>query len=358
MNYRLNEFFARKEYSADTTIVIDITIQDPISSMVLGFGIKNCTHTRAAHPVACVPKIELIDGSDVLFSLDGYEAEALDWYNNGGKFRYNQNLALTDNELQRYIGINFGRYLWDPEYAFDPKRFNNPQLRITLDKDAASNQTDYIYVTCWANLFDEALPALKGFLMAKEIKEYTIADATHEYTDMPLDYPYRGLYLRPFLNGTSVSGCISNVKVSEDQDKRIPYNHGIEEIIRCIQEDLPAVSENYIHATYTSLRPFFVAAAEGVYAFSSGWRTTTAAITPSFFEGGGGRLQFINGIQGPNQQMHVEGYCPHAVVQIPFGLKDNPADWYDVRRLGNLKLDITGSAAAKGFIFLQQLRTY
>lgn len=359
MNYRLNKFFARRGYNVDTVIVEDIKIQDPISSIVIGVGVKNYTHTRAAHPVACVEKIELVDGSDVLFSLDGYEAEALDWYNNGGKFRYNRNLALTDNEFQRYIGINFGRWLWDTDYAFVPRNFTNPQLRITLNIDAASNQTDYIYVTIWANLFDEKIPSPRGFLMSKEIKEYTIADAEHEYTDMPLDFPYRGLYARPFLAGTYVSECVSNLRLSEDQDKRIPFDHGVQDILRSIQEDLPPVRENYVLSCFSNLHPFFVAPAERVCAVGSGWRTAVADYKLSFYGGGGGKLQFITNCTGPNMQMQVEGYCPHAVIQIPFGLKNDPADWYDVRRIGNLRLDITGAKEdAKGFIFLQQERLY
>lgn len=358
MKYRLNEFFARKDYTADATEVIDINIKDVISSIVIILEVANYTHVMAGHPVGCLPKIELLDGSDVLYSLDGFEAEALDWYNNKGKFRYNQNLCLTGNNFKRYIGINFGRYLWDKEYAFDPKKFTNPQLRLTLDLDAASNQTDHVYITCLANIFDEEAVTPVGFMMSKEIKEYTMADAVHEYTDLPLDFPYKGLYLRPFLNGTDVNDAVDNIKLSEDQDKKVPYDHGIDDILGALQQDLPFVDEYYIHGAYNTLRNLYVAPADMVTAVGSTWRQSVLDHRPAYFGGGGGQLQYIYNLTAGNVQLHVRGRCPHAVIEIPFGLKDIPGEWYDVRGLGSLRLDITGGAAATGFIFLQQVRSY
>jgi len=359
MNYRLYKFLQREQHSLDTTIVHDINMQDPVSSIVIGFEALGTQDIMTAHPVACLTKIELVDGSDVLYSLDGYEAEALDWYNNGGKFRSNSPFALTGHSPTRYIGINFGRYLWDPEYAFDPKRFNNPQLRISLDIDGGGAKPTYNYVTGWANLFDEKMPALKGFLMAKEVKEYSIAADTHNYTDLPLDFPYRGLYVRPFVAGTEPNQAISNIKLSEDQDKRIPFDHGAEEILRCIQEDLPPVEEVYYYASGAADRYLYIAPTTRVSATGAHWDAAALARYPVFYNGDGGRLDVNTPGGAGNVQIHVKGYVPHCVYQIPFGIKNDPADWYDVRRLGSLRLDITGASdTAKGFIFLQQERLY
>ncbi|GAI57748.1 unnamed protein product, partial [marine sediment metagenome] len=54
-----------------------------------------------------------------------------------------------------------------------------------------------------------------------------------------------------------------------------------------------------------------------------------------------------------------EGYLPHGVFEIPFGLQDDPNDWYDVSRIGSLKADIIGgSSTGTAELMLQQLRTY
>jgi len=238
MNYRLNKFLSRTSYAADTTLVLDINIQDVISNISILYEITNAHADMDGHPAACIEKIELVDGSDVLFSLDGYETEALDWYNKGGTFGHNWNAALNGMDIRRVLNINFGRYLWDPELAFDPKQFNNPQLRITLDLASGGNSSSAVILTCWANLFETQPAGLKGFLMAKEFKQWTMADNTHEYTDLPNDYPYRALYHRAFLLGTESDQCVQNIKISEDQDKRIPYD--------CSGRDLMAHVNNAI----------------------------------------------------------------------------------------------------------------
>ncbi len=195
MNYRTIELHSLESFTSDTTKVIDININDPISSIVLLCRGTNTIHTMTAHYVACLPKIEIVDGSDVLFSLDGYEAEALDWYSAGGKFRSNFNWSMSTGGWNRNISLNFGRYLWDRLYALDPTKFNNLQLRITVDVDGGGNTNTPFKVQVMANVFDERVPSLVGFLSSKEFKQWSITSAAHEYTDLPTDYPYSALYV-------------------------------------------------------------------------------------------------------------------------------------------------------------------
>ena len=358
MKYRLNTFFARKNYATDATIVIDLNMEDVVSNIIIGVETVNVGDTIIEHVMAILTKIELIDGSDVLFSLDGYQAEALDWYNRGGKFRANWNWCLNGQSVSRFVGINFGRWLWDKEYAFDPKRFTNPQLRITVDPDAGVNTPSSVYITCWANMFESPPAGLRGFLMSKEIKEYTMAANTHEYTDLPLDWPYRALYFQPFLRGTESHQCIQNLKISEDQDKRVPYNHGVPDIINTIAGLYGRVEESYIMAATTAYVYLYITATTHVTAVGVGWAATPIATGVCCYDGDGGRLKVASKTAAANLQVDVRGDIPHAVFEIPFGLKNEEADWYDVRGLGNLKLDVTGGAAATGHIFLQQVRSY
>ena len=59
----------------------------------------------------------------------------------------------------------------------------------------------------------------------------------------------------------------------------------------------------------------------------------------------------VNGIVG--------GFAPHAVLCIPFGDQMDTGDWYDVEKIGSLKLDITdGQTTTTSKIFLQQLKRY
>jgi len=232
------------------------------------------------------------------------------------------------------------------------------RLRISLDIDAGGNAGTHIFLTCWANLFDEQPAELKGFLMSKEIKEWTMADNTHEYTDLPLDYPYRNLYLRAFSAGREPNSNVENIKLSEDQDKRIPYNCGGQEILRYVQENYPPVEEAYFYAFDTANRYLYIAPSTMVTAYAVTWAQVGAVQNPALYDGDGGRLKTIATANPQNNQVFVRGHVPHSVFEIPFGLRDTIEDWYDVRRLGSLRADIEGANAATGYLFVQQYRPY
>jgi len=359
MNYRNYKFLAQTGDLTTGTLVHDINMQDPISTMLLELLVYNNTQDPINHPSAALTKIELVDGSDVLYSLNGLQSFALDWYNNNGRFRNNWNAYMMGSWMTCNIGINFGRYLWDPEWAFDPKRFTNPQLRITYNCALGGNTSTKIKLTMYANLFDEKMPALKGFLMSKEIKQYNIA-AAHEYTDMPLDFPYRAIYFQPRHLGTDPYTDVDNFKLSEDQDKRIPFDMSLYAIAANLLNQYPLVHEYDlvvapIGGVTAICTPGF--SANGVVSQYRGGAPIDAQCATTGFDGG--QFTIRAKTNGVNAVVHVVGACPNTVVEIPCGLKDNAEDWYDVRRLGSLRSDITGLAAgASGYIFLQQARYY
>lgn len=359
MNYRNYKFLAQTGEKTSGTLVHDINMQDPISSIVFELRVHNTVDTPTNHPAACLTKIELVDGSDVLYSLNGLQAHALDWYNNNGRFRNNWNAYMPGDTMEINLGLNFGRFLWDPEWGFDPKRFNNPQLRITYNCALGGNTSDYIKLTGYANLFDEKVPSLKGFLMSKEIKQYTV-EAGHEYTDMPLDYPYRAIYFQPRHLGTDPYTDVSNFKLSEDQDKRIPIDMSLYDIVSNLLVNYPLVHEYIlIQAVFGGhdaiCTPGF--SANGVVSQYRGGVPLDAQCSVVTFNGG--RFTIRAKAMTTNAAVHVIGCCPHTVLEIPCGLKDDPADWYDVRRLGSLRSDITGLAGdAIAHLFLQQARLY
>lgn len=358
MENRINKFYSRTSHAADKTVVIDLTMRDVVSQIIIALEGLNATAAMIAPLARAITQVDIVDGSDVLFSLDGEEAEAVDWYNNGGVFRANYNYQLNGGTCKRFIGINFGRYLWDRVYALDPTRFKNPQLRITLDSGVGANTCATLYLTCHALMFETPPAELRGFLMTKEFKQWTMASATHEYTELPLDHTYRNLFLRTYLAGTEANQCVANVKLSEDQDKRVPFDDDPFILYSTVLSKLKKVKEAYFYATSNVNRYMYIAATTGVTAVSALWGEASNEYNNAFYDGDGGRLKTICSSVGINSQILVEGYVPHAVFMIPFGDQGNPDDWYDVRGLGSLKADITGGAAAQGYLFAQQVRDY
>ncbi len=196
MNYREVEILAPKDLGTTGTEVIDIKVRDSLSAIELIWQTTVVTASLMTAPhVACITKIELVDGSDVLFGLSGEEAQALAFYGTG-RMPLNQVSLVVGEYMKSVIPIYFGRRLFDRELALDPKRFSNLQLKITWDEDAANASVVANQLSVRGFAFDKRPVSPRGFLMAKEIKEYTPVASTYEYSKLPLDYPYRMLMLR------------------------------------------------------------------------------------------------------------------------------------------------------------------
>jgi len=364
MNTRMVEIFPRKNYTADFTELIDINLVDPISRLVVTYE-PDCNAPAGAavgHPVRCITKIELVDGSDVIFSLNGAEAQAVDFLHNWaqppGDIRY-----LTGNYSKVNIGLNFGRYLFDTDFAIDPARHNNLQLKISGDINGGSEGADDGYLTVIGHVFDQKTIAAKAFLMTKEVKQYTVAAASHEYTDLPLDWPYKQLFLRAQRYGTFPTEQIDTVKLSEDQDKKIPINSlTLKQIVDVLAGFLPRYREPILVSGSTSAWYYYCAPTVDVYGVGTEWRTNQAAGTMSIYEGDGGRFSFDYSAMGPNSQVILDGILPHAVVPLLPDYSNDPADWYDVRNLKSLRLDVKGAAdvgtSQTAEIIVQQARNY
>ncbi len=357
MNYRQYKFLARTGELTTGTFIHDINMQDPISNIVLSMQVLHSQHAQTAHAMAAITTIELIDGSEVLYSLDGYEAEALDWYHNGGKFRNGWNYLLNTMNIERFIGINFGRYLWDPDYAFDPKRFNNPQLRITYVSTSGGGAGSWVKFQAWANMFDEKQVSPRGFLMAKEIKQFTGVSAGVEYTDLPRDHKYRNLYIRTEKTGSDVDTNITSLKLTEDMDKKIPFDTTVNDLFRNQNAEYPNVEEVYVINVGTSTTIMYNAAHGNVIATGTAWKAASGAISLNTYNGEGGDLDLISATQG-DYVVRVTGHSPHGTLQIPFGNKNDPNDWYNVQGIGSLSLDIKMANTAVASIFLEQERLY
>jgi len=362
MNYRLSTLLPRADHTQDITEVVDLDMADPISQIIIELAVTNVGDVALAHAIASLAKIEIVDGSDVLFSLSGYEAEAVDIYHNRG-IRSNFNTYLNGMGVSRYLGINFGRHLWDPLLAFDPTKFRNPQLKLTLEIGAGGNSSTPNSLQVWAAMFDQKSISPVGFLTHKEIKDYVMTQSGHEYTDLPTDYTYRKLLIRNLEAGAEPCQNIGIVKLSEDQDKRVVFDHTIVDLLRTIAIDHPLLVEQIMFACTTGGVSVFTTVSERATATFADWAGAVASGNYASYGSAGGRMTAICGTGATNAVAMITGYIPHGVFEIPFGDQNDIDDWYKVAEgIGSLKLDITGGPNLGGTetcqIFLQQLRPY
>ncbi|MBA7494508.1 hypothetical protein ES702_05084 [subsurface metagenome] len=359
MNYRIAKILARKNFIADAIEPLAINIKDPISQIilvneVLGVGGVDLLAHRAAH----ITKIEIFDGSDVSYSLSGVEAQAVDFYHNKREPANTLTYVNTHYAYEVYK-LNFGRYLYDPLLAWDPKKFVNPQMKITIDLNASEALVASGYLTVMAHIFDEKEIVPEGFLMHKEIKSWDLAADAHEYTDLPTDFPYRKLFLRAQRYDFKPTVQVDQIKISEDNDKRIPVDNTSEEVLKAIQSSTPPYREALTYPGYVAARFVYVTPTYRALYGAAPWRNVQTEMNTSVGFGDGGRIAHVETASGPNIQIFGEGYLPHGVFEIPFGLQNEPDDWYDVGKVGSLKADITGGeSTGSAELMLQQFRKY
>jgi hypothetical protein len=362
MKYRMATLLAKKAYTTDAVETIPIRLANPISLIQILLKVQHTGYVEAnsanyTMPVTTITKIELVDGSETLFSLTGQEAQAVDFYHNK-VVPANETRHMNDGWSNAVINLNFGRYLWDPLLALDPSKLVNPELKITFDINPTGFPSDNARMTVTAMVFDEKKITPIGFLMHKQIKSYDLADTAHEYINMPVDHPYRKLFIKALRPGYLVSSQIDAIKLSQDVSRKVILDDLSDEIISQFANLSPRYSEHVICSGTTGSFYCPCTPAQRYRAVAVPWTNAVGAGDLSVYTPGGGRIQF-DMTAAVNVVFHVEGHCPHGVIEIPFGLQNEIDDWFNVSKGGSLELDITGGADTGSCqVLLQQLRKY
>lgn len=364
MNYREVELFAPADLGTTGTEVIDINIEDPLSSIELIWQTTVATVSDMTAPhAACISKVEIVDGSDVLCSMSGEELMALAHYTKMG-WPLDEISVVAADYMRSVIPIYFGRKLFDPDLALDPRKFKNPQLKVTWDEDAANASVvaNQLTVRGWA--FDDRAISPRGFLMNKEIKSYTPAVNTHEYTTMPTDYPYRMLLLQSEATDKNPFEVLAQVKLSENHDKKIPYDMTGLELFQKLCRPLGPIHQNVrLNETAADAMALHLSPTYG-HVCSVSYDADVIAANDDFTQPtfAGCIVTIAATVSYVPYRADVVGYAPNFCIGIPFGDIMNPNDDYDVTKLGHLQLEQVGAAAVgttpAGRICLQQVRSY
>jgi hypothetical protein len=358
MFYRNAKILANESLSASGTKVIDITLQDIISRISLDiYGVNNGT-THTAHPAEMVSTIELVDGSDVLFSLSGAEALALDYYQSRrSPFVINN---YQDDEYCRCIyNLNFGRKLYDKLLALDPAKFRNLQLKVTYDRDGGGSSPDEGGICVVADVFDQKAIAPIGFISPKEIVSYTMAASANEYIDMPVDLNMRSVMLlcKDSDGGTPIK--YNEIKLSEDNDKRIPYNEYKSRLLKIFGGNLPPIQEHFVMAGSASAKTVYcMSSYEGQISVvqRDGTEDSYLATQPA-----DGKVNITGGETGTIHGI-IQGYAPFGSLLLPFGDPQDVEDWFDLSATGSLRMTIKASSTADSTntcqVVTEQIRPY
>ena len=228
---RMRQPYLRHAYALPNagSHIEDINLKDPIMDFYIRMYATNGSTSNISNSIIDVlNSIEVIDGSDILWSLDSEEILANQFYH----YKESTDMGIDEraDKVQATVyKVPFGIGRMHPEVAFDPTRFANPQLVLdwNLENERAVGVDafvdDSLHVDIMADVIDEAPARPTGYLMTKQIKEYVATAAAEERTELPVDYAYRTLYVRSFYASKCPIACLNWAEHSINEEKYRPF---------------------------------------------------------------------------------------------------------------------------------------
>lgn len=368
MRYRHAYIEDSKVLADSGTEVIDIRVKDLITEIVVRIYALNCNVSNKGSPIAsCVSKIELVDGSDILFSLSGQQAIALAFYDSG-HMPARKIVEWNGMSQLDHFHLRFGRFMGDPVLAFDPTKFTNPQLKITWNL-ATTNAVDTFgfvsgsgRLSVVAKIMEEAGAAPTGFLMNKDHYSFNTAESGDENIDLPNDYPYRKLLVRPYLGAAEMTNVITQLKLSVDQDKFIPFDLDAMDLSE-MMEDWFGVGHTRIdfEGDHNDVREVWMDMEIGAWGLLI--NETPGFVTIIDGWAGGCKLGLYNheggGLTDAKGYIYATGRCVESCFCYPFGRQDLIEEAFQAPGFGSVRLVLTqGTINAAASVVLQQIRSY
>jgi len=357
MNYRYAELLSETTLDADKTEIIDLDIHDVISRLDIFYRYSASQHGMDSYGYADIEKIEIVDGSDVLFSLTGGEAQALNIYNRRAPTMQHGQHSSGNSEFQTF-GIDFGRKLWDPILALDPTKYVNPQLKITVDFGTSDTGISASYLTVKAHMFDEKAVSPTGFLMAKEHYSYSIgSDGSYEYVELPKDYLTRKMLVKAYASGYEPWYQIEDIRLDINNEAKIPFDVNVEEYNRSRKGVDVTVEETFECVLTGAARTYYITPTSyysDVLLLGVDADDIQYSAIP---KGGKVELKSATGVQAYGI---ARGYLPNHCIHFPFGIEDDPTDWFDPKGVdkARVRLEAGSGGTGTGAIVLEQLRPY
>jgi len=360
-------FYKDKNLSNTDTLLIDINLVDPISYIVVEMEVQNYASVVPDHDLAdYIKSIEIIDGSEVIESLDMKGWIALNFFENGILPAYSHSEVSGATITQTCI-IPFGRYKDDLNFYFNPAVFRNPQLKIDVafsDIGSGHFAAGTVKATVKARCIMEGYNDYEGFLSTKEIYSFTSGASGEELINLPRDYPYRSMLIKALKTEVRPYAILSRLKLSCDAGRYIERDSYMTDIIESNQSNIglaqyrkrvdgghnvTALSMIYdaLMASVSVVDTDYIGSVEAITAEKITYTTynMTTPGTPAF------------GATGTLCDVIVQGNCPYGYIYIPFGNSVDSDAWFNPSDYGSVELALTQAAAGDCGVIVQQLRT-
>jgi hypothetical protein len=359
--FKTRQSVIRKDYSIATngTHIFDLNLDDMISRIVINPKVTNPNaYVAVGHPDEIITKIEIVDGSDVIVSLDAMQAKAMAFYGAYARPVSAMNYMALQWSFSP-ICIYFGRYLGDPKYMLDPNQFNNLQIKISTVIAAAMTGTTVGYIDIVADLLRKEAFQPEGFLSAKELEAITIVASAVHYTDLPSDLPIRQLLGVCFSDTQAPEYQVASFELYEAQKKNLILDYDMEDYQSVVQSEFRPFTEKIYGQALTTDRNFWITPAFERVAVLNDYGEANSVITP---ESTGGQKAIISAEANAIFEGIVHGWAPHGSCPYVYPLLDDEEGYWNVREAGSGTLRINFHADADTTptydVCVQQLRKY
>ena len=353
MNRRIATIENRKVLADSGEVTINLGVRDPITALMIEFRATNGATSNIDNPLAeCVSTVELIDGGNTIFSLTGMQFAALTAYNRG-YIPYWLVSEIPSNVQNLFGEVQFGRWHGDTVYAFDPSRFSNPQIRVkwNLATNTAVGATGYVSGTMTLTIRADLMVGAanpQGFITAKQHYSFTTAASGTEYIDLPVDRRLKGLMLQSLSDTGGGLYGLSNIKLSCDQDKFIPFYLSKVDFQRALSLKNPEF--HYKHGFYASNTDtiYPVLKQDEVLSLTPDTGDMVAAYLNTGIGSGAITLYNAGSAYTTDKTLWGEvcGWSPFHTGYMDMGEYDDPASWLDVSSFRSARLELTENAAS------------
>lgn len=356
MDNRITTILASESTTTAATKTIQLKENVPVSRINIRFKGTNNGSTPTAHPAKMVTKIELKDGSDVLYSCSGLQAQAVNFQETG---ELPFNICEYEDNVQACacFNLSFGRYLWDPELALDPARFKNLTLEITHNKALGGSSPDAGTMAIHGYVFADPPPTPLGFLMTKQHYSYTLTASAHEYIDLPVDHQYRILMPQSYESTYAFNTQFAGFTWYADNKRKVFIDDVSGSEIAKILPHVDMVEECFAGLGTGSAVSYYIA---GTYeGYCSGVGRSHSQTTLIVGQQSGTRVQVTNDASESFQCIY-HGYMPFGSINLCLHDLNVMDEFHDPTQYGSETLDIEAGSGASGTIavVLQQLRKY
>ena len=348
MNNRMATILASEAATTAGTKTIDLNENAPLSKIVIRMKGTNNGSTPTAHPTKMISKIEVVDGSDVLYSMSGTESAAMN-------FQETQQLPWYCCEYEDNIqccatyDLNFGRFPWDRDFALDLRTFKNPQLKITHNKALGGSCPDAATLAVFGYTFDDPQPSPTNFFMTKELYSYTLTAGANEYITCPRDYPYRILMPNSYETTYPFNTQFAEFEWYADNKRRMFIDgiSGTEWAKLMSHED--KVEEDFAGLATGSLQSYYQASTYENYTVAIGRSAHSASLYVA--QPSGPRVQVDSDAQ-ESFQAHHTGWMAFGGTNFCMHDLDDPKSWFDPTEYGDVEVRIKAGDSASGIINL------